>query len=249
MIFNLNKSHFGENKWIWTGSEPVQWAESGDDWMLALPVSGKFTILAGIPLADICIVAGGMPGDDGLMGHDPSSKGGNGGGIYEQTGISIPAGEYNITVGGSGQNSVVAGPTATWTAVSGAGSFGGGQPGSSSQTGADGVLAWNDIDTLLNPGWLYGAGGGKGDFEGRYDSNGSKPGGSVGDAPHDAKSGHGGEDSDATGYQLQGYSGAANTGQGGGGGHYVWYNGNDYTWNGGAGGSGIILIRKHKEVT
>lgn len=243
MIFNLNKSTFGRNSFLWTGAEAISWADSGDDWMMAIPASGLLSILTGIPRADVCIVAAGKPGENGIVNGERAGQGGNGGGIVEFTDISLSAGVYNITVGTSGQNSIVRKPDGTiWTAASGQGAAGG-------SPGAGGSLAWNDPDTLLNPGWLYGAGGGHGAKHERSESRTvSYAGGSVGAASADQYAGHGGGIGTNQEDHQEGWAGVAGTGQGGGGGRY-YYNGDYYGFDGGAGGSGIILIRKHKEAT
>lgn len=245
MVFNLKRPAFGRGTWNFvpsSGETQPEWDAEGMDWMMAIPVSGTLTLSAGIPHADLCLVAAGKPGNPG--DGDRGSAGGNGGEVISLTDIALPAGTYTVTVGASGQDTVLTAPDGrSWTARSGYGEPGGGQAASSGSAGSDGSLAWNDAATRLRSGWLYGASGGVGfvlDY--RYARYQAYPGGSVGSASTDENAGHGGIEE-----HPNGYAGAAGSGQGGGGGARIW-NGSYYdNYDGGAGGFGSVLLRAHKE--
>lgn len=244
MIFNLKRPAFGEGAYTFDGSEQPGWASEGADWMMSIPVSGTLTLFAPILHADLFLVAGGQPGETGSAAD--GGHGGAGGGLLSLTDVSLAAGAWTVTVGVSGSDTVLVGPNGeTWTAVSGQGKAGGGR----GQAGTDGDYAWGDSDTLLNPGWRYGAGGGHGATHNSAETRtSSTAGGSVGAASDDPYVGHGGGiGSRAEDHQL-GWDGAPRTGQGGGGGR-GWYNQWAQGVAGGAGGSGNVLLRRHKEVT
>lgn len=240
MLFNLNRGVFTNRSYEYPGQS--EFTRSGSDYMFALLTSNAsgsvFRLFKSIPNADLCLVAGGKEGADGS-----TYTGGTGGEVVNVTGVFLPAGEYTATIGESENNTVLASPDGrTWTARSGYGSAGG---DGANADGDPGAFAWGDSNTTLYPGWKYGAGGGRGyRLNNTYAEYASGNAGSAGAAPTDAKAGAGGESG-----HLSGYPGAANTGMGGGAGARVW-NGSYYdNYDGGAGGSGIILIRKHKEVT
>lgn len=231
MIFNVKKAAFGAHSYAFTGQD--DFASQGLDFELALDSSGTLTLLVGIPLADLCLVAGGKPGDSGASWP----YGGVGGEVVTATSVTLPAGTYTVTVGASDQDTVLAAPDGrTWTARSGYGS----SPG---RPGDDGVLAWNDPDTVLRAGWIYGSGGGNGSvLDNNWVGTSAGLGGSVGTASDDTTNGKGGIDGHANGYP-----GLAKTGQGGGGGRRAWTGSTYSAGTGGSGGSGVVLIRKHKE--
>lgn len=240
MLFNLNRGVFTEKSYQYPGES--EFRRSGAEYMFALKTSSAsgsvFRLLKSIPQADICLVAAGKPGDSGS-----TIKGGAGGEIITVTDVLLPAGDYTVIVGENGQNtSIVAPDGRIWTARSGYGSAGG---DGATKDGSPGALAWNDQNTLLYAGWLFGAGGGRGyRLANTYAEYEAGSAGSVGTASSSTTIGHGG----TTGH-FTGYAGLANAGQGGGGGARV-FNGSYYDdYDGGAGGSGIILIRKHKEAT
>ena len=241
MIFNLRRPAFGRGSWSFvpaSGAEQPEWDAEGMDWMMAVPVSGTLTLAMSVFHADICLIAAGQPGTD-----DGTRIGGNGGGMITATDITLPAGVYNVTVGVSGSDTVLTAPDGrSWTARSGEGAAGGtyGHP-----NGYPGQLAWNDAHTLLRPGWLYGPGGGYGHNRDSYEVD--HPGGAGGDlgtAPADEHAGDGG----IYPGHLDGYPGCPGTGQGGGGGAR-FYDGSFTNYDGGAGGSGSVLLRAHKEVS
>ena len=242
MIFNLKRSVFGGASWHFDGAEQPAWASQGSDWMMAIGVSGTLTLFAPILHGDLCLVAGGKPGHYGVSGSSPDGVGGAGGQVLSLTDVSLPAGVYTVTVGVSDSDTTLIGPNGlTWTAVSGQGKAGG-------RPGGDGEYAWSDPDTLLNTGWRYGAGGGHGASHNAAEARvASGAGGSVGTASSDQYAGHGGGIGTNAETHQQGWPGVDGTGQGGGGGRH-WYNNGYQGVAGGSGGSGIVLIRKHKEV-
>lgn len=246
MLFNLNRGVFTNRSYEYSGQ--TDFRRSGSDYMFALLTSASggsvFRLLKSIANADICLVAGGKPG--GAGDYDVSTKqgkGGNGGEIVNVTGVYLPAGDYTVTIGGSDGNTVLAAPDGrTWTSRSGYGSTGGIGNGAA---GDPGNYAWNDANTTLYPGWKFGAGGGHGYIlSNQYQEIDGGAGGSVGTASADTTLGHGG-----TSAHPKGYDGLANVGQGGGGGSRIWSGSYYDNYDGGAGGSGIILIRKHKEAS
>lgn len=247
MLFNLSKGAFTTRSFQYSGDS--SFARSGTDYMIVLENSNAngstFRLLKTIAKADICLVGGGNPGNSGNM-EGNGSAGGNGGEIINIYSVNLPAGDYTVIVGESGKNTVLTAPDGrTWTARCGNGALGGRQPGSSGSDGENGSAAWNDNNTLLRPGWIYGSGGGVGyvkDYQ--YIEYAAGRGGTVGTASESELDGHGGTSS-----HRAGYAGLSGAGQGGGGGTRVW-NGSGYeNASGGDGGSGAILIRKHKEVT
>lgn len=231
MIFNIKRSVFGAHSYSFNGTK--EFASQGLDFELALDSSGTLVLDVGIPLADICLVGGGKSGDNGSA----NPKGGKGGEVVTVTSVTLPAGSYDVTVGGSNQDTVLLAPDGrSWTARSGYG-------GNSGRPGDDGVAAWGDVNTLLRAGWLYGSGGGNGSVtDNTWATTPAGLGGSVGTASDDTTNGKGGIDGHANGY-----SGFPKTGQGGGGGRRGWTGSQYSDGTGGAGGSGAILIRKHKE--
>lgn len=234
MIFNLKRPGFNRGAWNFvpaSGDTPPEWDTAGADWMMAIPVSGTLTLTVGIIHADLCLVAAGKPGND--------DDGGDGGQLVNITDVTLPAGVYTVTVGVSGSDTVLTAPDGrSWTAQSGAGAAHG-------RPGGDGDLAWDDPDTLLRPGWIYGSGGGRGEIrDNNYTHYDFYPGGSIGTADTATTWGQGGTFS-----HMDGYPGFPGTGQAGGGRARYW-NGSRYvSGTPGVGGSGSVLIRNHKEVT
>ena len=242
MLFNLNKGAFTGQSFQYSGES--EFGRAGRDYMIALKTGSGATLrlLKTIAHADLCLVAGGAPGNDG----DHGSWGGNGGEVLNITNVSLPVGDYTVTIGGSGQNTVLAAPDGrTWTSRSGYGSPGGDQTGSDGVDGVDGVSPFGDANAPIKAGWLFGPGGGHGFVrDNDYRERASGNGGSVGAASSDTTNGHG-----ATEAHRNGYDGLANTGQGGGGASKIWTGSYYSAGNPGAGGSGILFIRRHKEVT
>lgn len=250
MLFNLNAGAFTKQSYQFPGNS--DFARSGADYMIVLESSSAsgstFRLLKSIARADICLVAGGAPGKDGYYSTPQKADGGNGGEVLNITNVSLPAGDYTAIVGESGKNTVLTSPNGTtWTARSGSGADGGHAEGvGDAVNGRGGEFAWGDSNTLLRKGWKYGSGGGAGyvlDYNGHSHASGN--GGDVGTASADESVGRGGQSESS----MNGNAGASGTGQGGGGSASVYnWGASDYTsGTPGAGGSGAILIRKHKE--
>lgn len=221
MLFNLNRGGFGERSFQWVGT--TEFERDGTDFMFALGAgSGTLRLLRTIVDADICLIAG---------GETPENEtGGDGGEVVNVYNVTLPAGNYTVTVGASDQDTTIAAPDGrTWTARTGYGAKGG--TGGYESEGKPGVFAWDDENTILRPGWIYGSGGGRA----YQDGTESASGGSIGTASSDTTWGHGG-----TAAHLDGWPGYTGSGQGGGG---RGKDGLDYG-SGGSGGSGSILVRK-----
>lgn len=240
MLFNLNKGAFTGRSFQYSGNSDFK--RSGTDFMIVLEDSNAngstFRLLKTIANADICLVAGGKAGGEGQSSDD---FGGDGGEVINVYGVRLPAGDYTVTVGESGANTTIVAPDGrTWTAESGKGAEGG-----HAGKGDDGTLAWNDANTLLRSGWIYGSGGGRcWVFSNNWvTENDAYPGGSIGTASSESTWGHGGEQ-----HHENGYPGFPGTGQGGGAGARVW-NGSYVRYAQGPGGRGAVLIRKHKEAS
>ena len=223
---------------------------NGDyNWEIAI-LSGngdnlKFTRV--VDSVDIFIVGGGNPGGNAsgnIWGdgyYAQGGNGGNGGQCRTITNFSISKNvNYSLKIGASGQSTIGFG----YTSIAGGGSSGGTgaferqTPSAryAGTAGSNGVYAFGNSTTLFSSGTRYGAGGGSG---GAININ---QGGSVGGAPGITGGGSGGTISHGDGYNA-----VANTGSGGGGGYAKFNNTGDY-WagSGGAGGSGIIIIRNHR---
>lgn len=223
-------------KFTFSGSS--LFAEDGKDWDAALLSSGVLTVRTSV-LVDLALVAGGMPGLAGVSGK--GGVGGAGGGIALFPGVRLRHGvTYTVTIGGSGQNTVITGSDGTtYTAVSGAGAEGG-QPSSTRgvapTAGGPGSLIWGGetlIQELANI--KFGPGGGAGGYRSSDwadyvgSSGGADGGGNGGGVP-----------------STTAKDGAANRGSGGGG---AWRNDADSSaGTPGLGGSGIVMFRPHKEV-
>lgn len=190
---------------------------------------------------DVFLVGGGQAGDpagEAWEGTAPNytdsfaygGNGGNGGGTVTRSITLTKDTTYSVTIGESG--------TATTafniTAESGDGATGGSgakakSGGSAGTDGGDGSYAFGDANTLYGAGVRYGAGGGGGGATSALGSEEPGEGGATG----------GGNGGVTTGNLGDGSPGAANTGAGGGGGRSTIYFGKA----GGAGGSGICIIR------
>lgn len=240
MILNLNRGVFGPHSVV---CEPASALD------LLCPAPGVFemlitasctlTLLRPVGRADLCLVAGGKPGGSAQQN---GGLGGAGGEVKDDLrDLQLPAGDYAVTVGGSGEDTVIVAPDGrTWTAVSGSGSDGG---VGGHRAGYAGKLAWDDADTLHNAGYLYGPGGGMGSYLNNASIMGSEgAGGDVGTAA-DSPNNHG---RGGVAGHANGYPGLDGLGQGGGGARYT-YNGG--SGSAGSGGTGAVLLRSHKEVS
>ena len=217
------------------------------NWELALTSSGTLKFSRVVPEIDAFLVGGGKAGDPG-NGNTWDAKGGNGGKggtCVTHRGLAVSVGEpYTITVGGSGASTSAFEKTAS----SGGGAAGGtgarAVGSSSSQTGSTagsaGYYAFGSANTLLWAGYRYGAGGGGGGAR-----NNGYPNDLLGKAGGTSGGGKGGLPSDEN--PTAGSKGSANSGGGGGGG--CCYSSSEAMHErygempGGAGGSGIVIIR------
>ena len=211
------------------------------DWEIALLTGADATLTFGrvVDYVDVFLVGGGKPG--GSRGTDSGGTGGKGGQLVTKSGadkISVTAGtSYTFTIGGSNEDTSIFG----FTASSGGGSNGGtgGDISESRQAtaGRDGAYAFGAGESLINSGQKYGAGGGGGGYwQGNVHING-KAGGATG-------GGHGADPNHTTKASA---SGAANTGSGGGGAGANISSSPAKYYSAGDGGSGIIIIRNHRE--
>ena len=162
--------------------------------------SGMLT-LAGSGTVDILAVGGG--GGGGISSAGAASGGGGAGGVVYYTGLSVPAGSYEIVVGDGGEIAGNGAPTRGLGVIAfggGAGASAGkdlagvGKDGSSggggswpiaSTSGGSDINKGGDAlyDNYLNMGragggsnHVYGSGGGGGAMENGYNNNGSTPG-------------------------------------------------------------------------
>lgn len=236
---------------------------SGVQWRIKFYTSGTLVTNQDW-VVDLFLVGGGAAGGSGGNGSFTNSlnfrcggggKGGAGGEVKTITKTTVKAKtSYTITIGGSGGTTSALNQTASSGGGSAGGHSGNGRvkKGSTVDTaavaggnGANGVGEFGDSNSTI----LYGAGGGGGGggTEGYYNDRGA--GGSKGQTG----GGYGGDGCYYSDSSIQpggdGARGIANTGGGGGGGG----GGSKYTdrvagpRSGGFGGSGIAIIRKHKE--
>lgn len=215
-------------------------ADGTVDWELVLKTSGILTFSRVVDKVDLFLVGGGKPGTSGAYsgswstGYARGGAGGTGGERVTQTNVDVQAGvAYAITVGDSNEATSALGSTAR----SGYGSSGGtGAYENASSMARDAATAATvgatSFSVLWNTSWLFGAGGGggaakAGNLGGSASSSGAATGGGSG----------------GTSSHRGGYDGAANTGSGGGGGYAVNTQSDVDYGTGGAGGSGVVIIR------
>lgn len=224
------------------------------NWKIRFLTSGEltFTNLKGAKKGiDVFLVGGGgKGGSGGNYGSGSGTGGGGGGGGYVINDFFCPSiSKYTITIGGSAANTTAFGFTAkcgnnggngtmsgTSGGAGGTGSGKGGTGGHRYQSGVNGGKGGNGIYEFEEAGALqYGGGGGGGAGAWTWDAD---------DGYHSAygTAGSGGSRGGGAGGTQKGSAGTANTGGGGGGGGW---NGQSYnnTHLGGAGGSGIVIIR------
>ena len=233
------------------------------NWKIILLTSGvlRFLSLNGAESGiDVFLVGGGGAGGNG--GDTATyNTGAGGGGGYTRTEKSVTVAvntDYTVSIGAGGEkhsttlgnNGNPGGDTSAFgfTAAGGHGAAGyhseaiiaGGNGGS----GGGGVGGNGGSDGADGSGENHGAGQGTttrefGSPEGTLFAGGG--GGSNGGKGGDGGGGDGAE----SGADKSGTNGDANTGGGGGGGSYRTTSGNGM---GGSGGSGIVIIRNHREV-
>lgn len=222
----------------------------GVQWRIKFLTSGVFSVLTADWLVDAFLVGGGHAGIRGTTAN--GGRGGNGGGIQMILSIHpspLRAYAVEIGLGGVASVSTVTAPRTTTafgfsTSASGrAGGFGGatdtdGNPGTS------GVSEFYETNNKYD---RYAAGGGGG---GGFSTTTSSKSGGAGGTDGGGKGGNGGRTVSSSNQTaaVRGASGAANSGSGGGGGGGSPKNSITATAaKGGNGGSGIAIIRKHKE--
>lgn len=234
-----------------SGSSTVLYSSNGSDWEVIILEAAADTIaFAKRPGAvDICMVSAGNTGSQGSNGQSQyisnpkGGDGGNGGEVLNSMNFTLDRGEYDVTVGtASNPDTSIANVNSTdplLKAYQANGEANGGS-GDGRQNGGDGKLAFGD-DGVINTTYKtrkYGAGGGKGGYYRSTVVYANGVGGTTG----------GGDGGLATNSAQGGTAGADHTGSGGGGGS-CWYEPNYATYygaSGGAGGSGIIMIRNHR---
>lgn len=236
--------------YTYTGIAPLLYKddETGN-WELVFKGTGTITFNKNVNV-EVFAVGGGQPGGTGDGSYTSATsawaeggKGGNGGATVTGTAQLIKDTEYTVTVGESGSSTSAFGVTA----ASGTGSAGGNGARTPSRAAENGTssttYAFGDQNTLYAPGTLYGAGGaGAG-----ANANGSNLGAGTGGA---TGGGDGGTDTTSGSTDKIGKPGTANTGAGGGGGATLAVNENAPTkYAGGAGGSGIVIIRNVRTST
>lgn len=252
MIFNLPRPSFGPSSWDFDGSSLFE--PDGSGFELALLSSGTLTLRVGIPNADVYLINAGAHGSDGGRTGDISGgSGGSGGRHVLLSNVSVPAGTYAVQIGTDGSVETALGSlfSVPANAASQAGGVGGASGYDGNVTpgaGAGGLEPWADGPSLCLPGVLFGPGGGGG---GSHDQRGVN----VHDAGGAGGAGgtmDGATVSGGTGGSLSSVNGKAATAPGGGGGGGMGYTTSGPSYHsglGGAGASGAILIRKHKEVS
>lgn len=243
----IKKLYLGENmvfsgamEYTFTGeSELVGDPES--DWMIYLKSSGTLNFDYSDPV-DIFMIGGGSNGTAGTPGYGsgynpggyPTGGAGGDGGKYIQdtSGISLSHKDYEVVVGAAGQDTIFDVYDTSNGTESGKGGASKGAGSYNGNIGADGITAFD--------GNIYGAGGGEGGAGRDYSYSGGAGGNRGG--------GRGGNGNTSV-HAESGQPATANTGSGGGGGAgwSEYYIGQHYAGRGGAGGSGIVIIRNHRE--
>ncbi len=255
-------SFIGQNDYEYTDKATAsQHASSGTDWEIAFKASGTLRFRKNPGPIDVFLVGGGQDGDDGRLDGIAKAYGGAGGASGEcVTATNIPAKrstDYTITIGASsgtidtvafGQTALgwagEAGGSPAWSGYDGDGAD---APARNATGGAsDGHYAFGVSGTLIGGSTKYGASGGGGGAARHRDTSpysarairgqgGVTGGGDGGIADEDASTAANGGDA------------TANTGSSGGGGACVITGYSQIVkGNGGAGASGIVIIRNHR---
>ena len=215
----------------YTGEYVVDGDLAGD-FEISFLTSGTFKILREFEypsLFEAFIVAGGMPGGDG---DGTGGKGGAGGGYNTITHIGFLHNvEYEFKIGNSGESTYIyANAGYKYEVASGDGAPGGSYI-SAQLRGTDGKIGVGKFNSASSDAdRLFGGGGGGGGR--RAGGNGQSGGGDGGNG--------------LTSDNLNGKPGAANTGGGGGGGGWTKTGSVTEVGKGGAGGSGIVILRNRR---
>ena len=240
-------------KYTYSGTAPRFKHDNSGNWEICFTGDCTITFQRILTTIDVFVVAGGQKGKYGRLGSGTNTaiggNGGKGGGIANATNVRVWPGETDeIRIGKSGEDSYAFGVSA----VSGAGYNGGSgakitgttvtntaTAGSDAGSSSYDDCAFGTNDALFWPGYKYGAGGGGG-------------GAKVSDTASPGAAGGGGRTVDnvllpagGDGKAGNGEAGTTNSGGGGGGAGFV--NGSQYiSYEGGKGGSGIVIIRNHR---
>ena len=243
-------SHAGSPAITYTGTYEIV---DGDnyDWKIRFLTSGTLTFDSPVSVLDVFIVGGGGAGSKADSGA--GSSGGGGGYTTTVKNIKVENNvSYEIVVGNGGQTSSADGEASTAFNQSAAGGIGakkrskGGNGGSGggvmARAGAsDGANAETYKTTSGSTTYTWTGGTGQGTTTREFgESDGTLYSGGGGGNTKAGGSGGGGKG--GTDSHLAGYAGTANTGGGGGGGQR-----GSTLGAGGNGGSGIVIIRNHKE--
>lgn len=230
MIFNLTQPLISSvpvlgKDFTWSGSDGTCLVidDGGGNWRIKFLSSGVFTPLKDMTI-DAFLVGGGAGGGNGILAN--AAPGGGSGYTTTVNSVQLTANtEYSIVVGAGGTATNNGGKSTAFEATASGGRVGSGS--ASSAKGGNG-----------------GSGGGVGTGEGGIDgANGGGVNGGTGQGTTTREFGESTGDLYATGgggsdSSTAEESGAPNTGDGGSGSRTV---------KAGEGGSGIVIIRKHKE--
>ena len=243
MIFNLTQPVLDSApKFTYTGTyEYID--DGGGNWRIKFLTSGTFTPLKNMT-ADAFLVGGGAGG-----GYRYGPYGGGGGYTKTEKSIALSANNtYEIVIGAGGESNGNGGETSAFsvTVSGGSGKNGGSGGGTGSNVGRNGGSDGSDgyTDSINTAG--KGQGTTTREFGEPTGTLYSGGGGGAGRSSSTCGLGGDGGGGDGTYNQSKGKDGEENSG-GGGGGNYV-DNSSGLTSAGGRGGSGIVIIRKHKEV-
>lgn len=239
-------------KYTYSGTAPRFKHDDSGNWEICFTGDCQITFQRVLSTIDVFVVAGGLKGKYGEYGSGTDTavggKGGNGGGIANASAVRIwPNEMYKVHVGKAGEDSNAFGVQA----FAGSGYEGGvgAKVSGSSVTrtaaiGSDAGESYDDCafgtnETLFWPGYKYGSGGGGG-------------GAKVNDTSTDGARGGGGRTVDGVllpaggdGRGGNGEAGTTNSGGGGGGAGFV-ISSTNISYEGGKGGSGIVIIRNHR---
>ena len=214
--------------------------EKVQNWRVKFLTSGTLIFTKEPGSADVFLVGGGSGGN--------GSRGGGGGYTFTSTSVLlVKETPYEIIIGAGGANSTNGGDTSAFGLTAkggneanggsgGGGNTGGADPGYGGTGGSDGSNGGNATGYNAMNSWGYGGGIGQGTTTRAFgETTGDLyAGGGGGSSTSESKHGAGGE---GGGGGKGAPDGQVNTGGGGMGG------------NTSVGGSGIVIIRNHREVT
>ena len=221
--------------------------DAGVQWRIKFLTGGDFTVLTADWLVDVFLVGGGNAGIHGTTAN--GGKGGNGGKFNTVRSISLlPLRAYAIEIGtgGIGGFGTIIAPKNTTafgfsTSTGGRAGGSGGATDTNGNPGTDGISEFGETNEKYDK-YAAGGGGGAG-----FSTTTSLKFGGAGGAGGGGKGGNGGRNQTAA---IRGATAAANSGSGGGGGGGSPKNSAAATAAiGGNGGSGIAIVRKHKEAS